>query len=199
MDYRKIYAIKAENERRIKALCPYIENTSGIYIFTRTENGFNYAYVGQAKHLLTRLSDHLKGYQHIDLSIKKHGFFSEQNPTGYEIKYFYYSEDQLNEMEQSHIKFLANSGFQLRNKTSGSQGEGKFGIAENKPPKTYRDGLAQGYKNAKRDVSKLFEKNLCFSINGTSNKNKEKALQKFKDFIGEPYESGEKIIEILGE
>ena len=46
------------------------EEDSGIYVFTRQENGFKYAYVGQAKHILTRLAQHLNGYQHIDLSIK---------------------------------------------------------------------------------------------------------------------------------
>lgn len=34
------------------------------------ENGFRYAYIGQAVHILTRLAQHLVGYQHIDLSLK---------------------------------------------------------------------------------------------------------------------------------
>ena len=74
-------------------------------------------------------------------------------------------------------------GYQLRNKTAGGQGEGKFEIGEIKPRKTYHDGIKQGYLNAQREVSKLFEKNLTFSINGKENKNKQKAYDKFKTFI----------------
>ena len=74
-------------------------------------------------------------------------------------------------------------GYQLRNKTAGGQGEGKFEIAETKPRKTYYDGIKQGYEKARKEVAKLFEKNLTYSINGKENKNKQKALQKFKDFI----------------
>ena len=34
-----------------------------------------------------------------------------------------------------------------------------------------------------KEIAKLFEKNLTFAINGKPNKNKEKALLKFKAFI----------------
>ena len=73
MNYRQIKAIEQKNKQRILAVCSNVTETSGIYILIREENGFKYAYVGQAKHLLTRLAQHLSGYQHIDLSIKKHG------------------------------------------------------------------------------------------------------------------------------
>ena len=43
------------------------------------EEGIKYAYIGQAKHILTRLAQHLTGYQHIDLSIRKHGLYSNRN------------------------------------------------------------------------------------------------------------------------
>ena len=69
------------------------------------------------------------------------------------------------------------------NKTIGGQNAGKVGLNANKPAKGYRDGLKKGYTNARVDVSKLFEKNLTFSINGKTTINKEKAFEKFKDFI----------------
>ena len=34
-------------------------------------------------------------------------------------------------------------------------------------------------------MAKLFEKNLVYAINGKTNKLKEKALEKFKEFIGD--------------
>ena len=49
MNYKQIYAIKMQNEKRIKKLCPKAEHKSGIYCFEREdENGFKYAYVGLA-------------------------------------------------------------------------------------------------------------------------------------------------------
>lgn len=83
MNFRQIKAIEKANKERILKVCPSVPESSGIYILTREEAGFRYAYVGQAKHLLTRLAQHLSGYQHIDLSIKKHGLWSENNPSGW--------------------------------------------------------------------------------------------------------------------
>lgn len=95
-----------------------------------------------------------------------------------------YPVNELDEAEQHFIKTYANAGYQLRNKTAGGQGEGKFEIAETKAKKGYLDGLHKGYENARRDVAKLFDKNLSFGINGKPNKNKEKALKKFQEFLG---------------
>ena len=69
-NWKHIKAIEAKNKQQIQELCPMMHDVSGIYILTRYESGFKYAYVGQAKHLLTRLAQHLSGYQHIDLSLK---------------------------------------------------------------------------------------------------------------------------------
>ena len=183
-NYRQIKAIEKKNKERLLNLHPNIPDTSGIYIFMRQEGGIKYAYVGQAKHLLTRMAQHLSGYQYIDLSIKKHGLYSEKNPCGWDFVYVCYPEEKLNDYEQEYIKLIASKGYQLRNKTSGSQGKGKTGIAENKPARGYHDGLHQGYKNARRDVAHLFEKYLNYSTKSDKpNKNQEKALQKFKDFI----------------
>ena len=37
VNYRKIYAMKAEREKRIKSICPGIPYSSGIYAFHRTD------------------------------------------------------------------------------------------------------------------------------------------------------------------
>lgn len=183
MDFRQRYAIEKSNKQRLLKVNPALTEQSGIYILTRQENGFKYAYVGQAKHLLTRLAQHLSGYQHVDLSLKKHGFRSADNPTGWEIITVSYDIQELDEREQEFIKHYANAGYQLRNKTAGGQGEGKFEIAETKPKKGYYDGVKQGYSKAQKEVAKLFEKNLTFAINGKENKNKQKAYDKFREFI----------------
>ena len=181
--YAQVQAIQYKNRERLLSLFPTLNDHSGIYFLRREEDGIKYAYVGQAKHILSRLVQHLSGYQHIDLSLKKHGFYSAENPTGYLIDFVEAPVARLDELERGYICLLAQNGFQLRNKTLGGQNTGKTGIAENKPARGYRDGLAQGYKNARRDVAKLFEKNLVYGINGAPNKHKENALKKFEDFL----------------
>lgn len=183
MDFKKIKAIERTNKQRWVKHFGEITDGSGIYVLTREENGFKYAYIGQAKHVLTRLAQHLTGYQHIDLSLRKHGFYSEENKTGWCMACVTYPENELDEQEQDFIKLYANAGYQMRNKTAGGQGEGKFEIAETKPKKGYLEGLHKGYENARRDVAKLFDKNLTFGINGKPNKNKENALKKFQEFL----------------
>lgn len=173
-----------EDKEKILAISPNMPNTSGIYAFVRSEGGFKYGYVGQAKHLLTRVAQHLSGYQHIDNSIKRHGLWSEKNPCGWRVTFLEYPVDKLDEAEQKHILDMANKGYQLRNKTSGSQGEGKRGLDYQKSPKGYYDGLAQGYKNAQRFVANLFEKHLVYGKRSEKpNKNQDKALEKFEGFI----------------
>lgn len=186
MDNKQLRAIKAiekSNKEMLLKVNPLLTENSGIYVFTREENGFKYAYVGQAKHVLTRLAQHLVGYQHIDLSLKKHGFKNAENPNGWVIHFQEYDLEELDEQEQRYIRVFANNGYQLRNKTAGGQCEGKFEIAETRPRKTYYDGIKQGYTKARKDVSKLFLKNLTFSINGVENKTKQKAYEKFREFI----------------
>lgn len=184
-NYRQIKAIEAKNKQRIQELCPAICDVSGIYFLTRCDNDFKYAYVGQAKHLLTRLAQHLSGYkQHIDLSIKKHKLWSENNLSGWRIDFMYCPEEKLDEMERQMITDYANRGFQLRNKTAGGQDSGKFGIADNRPAKGYHDGLQQGYENARKEIKHLFNKHLSAVITANKpTKNAEKALQKFNDFL----------------
>ena len=184
VNYRQIKAIEQKNKERILKVCPTVPETSGIYILYRRENGFKYAYVGQAKHLLTRLAQHLSGYQHIDLSLKSHGLYSELNTQGWAIRWLECKQYELDELEQRYIKEMANKGYQMRNKTSGGQGKGKQGIADNKAAKGYYDGLAQGYKNAQKYVANLFDKHLNYSKKSDKpNKNQEKAIEKFEEFL----------------
>lgn len=183
-----MYAIRSKNKERIKAVCPDIDERSGIYCFTRfDENGFRYAYVGQAtKSVLERCAEHLEGYrQHIDLSLKKHGLFSEKNPYGWSVAVLCYCQpDRCDEKEKLYIKKAHEAGRQLLNTTAGSQGEGKHYIAQSKPPKGYRDGLAQGYKNAQKDIAHLFRLHLSVSTKKQPpTKLQEKALEKFNDFL----------------
>ena len=181
MDYKQLYAIKKANQKRILKACPTCPNVSGIYILTREEHGIKYGYVGQAKHILDRLVEHLSGYQHIDISLKKHGLWAEDNPAGYRIYYVVFDGD-LDEHEQDYIREYANKGYQLRNKTVGGQGEGKAGMDNAKPSRGYHDGLKQGYLNAQRDVAKWM-KHLEVSVR-KDGVNARKAFDKFNEFLG---------------
>ena len=184
MNYKKIYAIKKANEERILKVCPDCPNTSGIYFLLREEDGFKYAYIGQAVKLRERLASHLSGYQHIDLSIKKHGLWSEENPTGYKVHFLEFAENLLDEMEQKYIRQYANAGYQMRNATSGSQGVGKKGLDNQKQPRTYYEGINNGYERARKEVSHLFELHLDYTAKKQPpTKMQEKALIKFKDFL----------------
>ena len=181
MNYRQIYARKAECERRIKEVCPDCPNTSGIYFILREEDGFRYGYIGKAKHLLERLGQHLIGYQHIDLSIKKHGLWSEENPTGYKIHFLQFPESELDEKERYFIQRYANAGWQMRNVESGGT-TGKTDIADRRPARGYFDGKEAGYLMARREVAHWFSLHLNVSMKKPT-KNAEKALAKFEKFI----------------
>lgn len=185
-NYRKIMAMKKANEDKIRKLCPEVTESSGIYVFWRIDsNDFKYAYVGQAKNLLKRLGEHLSGFQHIDCSIKKHKFYDEiDNPYGYHVEILENgTAEDLDESERYWIKYYADKGYQLRNKTSGGQDGEKSALGEGKSPKGYREGLSRGYDNARKDVAKLFEKNLTYSINGKPGKRNKAAYDKFTEFI----------------
>lgn len=188
VNYRKIFAVQKQNEETIKILCPEAKHTSGIYVLYRIdENGFRFAYVGLAtKSILTRLAQHLEGYkQHIDLSIRKHGLYAEKkNPYGYKIDILCFCpESECNEKEQYYIKQWADAGWQMRNVTGGSQGQGKFNINDNKPARGYHDGLKQGYEKARKEVSRWFKLHLDYTIRGNSTVNKQKAYDRFTKFI----------------
>lgn len=192
---RQRYAIESKNRKRLLEVNPSLTDESGIYFLTRTdENGFRYAYIGQAVHILQRLAQHLVGYQHIDLSLKKHNLYSIENPYGWKIGFMHFSVSQLDEKEQYYIKMYADNGYQLRNKTSGSQGEGKAQIDEYRPQKGYRDGIKQGRKNLARELSSIAEKHLRIELREDKQGNKvsQKQLDKFMELINaDLYKDGE--------
>ena len=184
-NWKQVKAIESVNKKKFLELNSELNNDSGIYMLTRIdENGFKYAYIGQAKHILTRLAQHMVGYQHIDLSLKNHGLYSDKNEYGWNVIHYNCSEEELDDKEQYYIKEYADNGFQLRNKTSGSQGKGKTKINEFKPSKGYQDGLKQGYKNASKEIANLFDKHLDYlKKSDKPNKNQDKAIEKLEQFL----------------
>ena len=181
----EIKRMEREIKQRLLFINPKLNEQSGIYFLTREdEQGIKYAYIGQAKHILSRLAQHMTGYQHIDLSLKKHGLISNNNMCGWNVNFLNFPEELLDEKEQYYIKKYALGGDQLRNKTAGGQGSGKKQIDDYRPGKTYRQGVEQGMKNASRDVAKLFEKHL--NVSAKSNPptvNQMKAMDKFEKFL----------------
>ena len=189
----EIKRMEREIKQRLLFINPKLNEQSGIYFLTREdEQGIKYAYIGQAKHILSRLAQHMTGYQHIDLSLKKHGLISNSNMCGWNVNFLNFPEELLDEKEQYYIKKYALGGYQLRNKTAGGQGAGKKQINDYRPGKTYRQGVEQGMKNASRDVAKLFEKHL--NVSAKSNPptvNQMKAMDKFEKFLElSKYDSG---------
>lgn len=192
MDYKKLRqakAIETTNRKRLMKINPKLDDGSGIYFLTRTdENEISYFYIGQAVHIIQRMCSHLTGYQHIDLSIKKRGFYSEENPFGWKINFIHYPVEQLDKMEQYWILEYTKKGYQCRyNKTSGSQGEGKEKINEFRPTKGYRDGIQQGKITLARELKHIIDIHLNVSIRPEKANNKVsiKALEKFNDLLNE--------------
>lgn len=192
---RQAMAIEAKNKKRLLVLNPNLDEESGIYFLTREdENGIRYAYIGQAVHILQRLASHLTGYQHIDLSLKKHGLYSVNNIYGWKVGFLHFSKEQLDEKEQYFIRQYALNGYQLRNKTSGSQGAGKEKIDDFKPARGYYDGLKQGRKNLARELSSIASKHLSIHVKAekAGNKVSEKQFEKFMSLIDEnSYKDGD--------
>lgn len=192
MDYKKLRqakAIETTNRKRLMKINPKLDDGSGIYFLTRTdENEISYFYIGQAVHIIQRMCSHLTGYQHIDLSIKKRGFYSEENPFGWKINFIHYPVEQLDKMEQYWILEYTKKGYQCRyNKTSGSQGEGKEKINEFRPAKGYRDGIQQGKITLARELKHIIDIHLNVSIRPEKANNKVsiKALEKFNGLLNE--------------
>lgn len=173
-----------------KMLAPVINRNpsttkSGIYLWKRTdEYDITWFYVGQAVNIYERQVGHYNGYDRLDLSIHKRGFKSESNPNGWEFKILENcAPEEMDDLENYYIFEFLRKGWQTYNKTYGSQGQGKVVLDTKKPPKTYRDGLSQGYENARREVAKLFNTYLKAEINGTQGVRATNALNKFEDFI----------------
>lgn len=182
-------AIEKSNKQRLLKVNPKLDDESGIYFLTRTdEDNISYFYIGQAVHILTRLAQHLVGYQHIDLSIKKRGLYSADNPYGWKVNFMHYPKSELDKWEQYWILEYTKRGYQCRyNKTGGGQGEGKEKINEFRPAKGYRDGIKQGKIILARELSSIAEKHLKIEIREDKKNNKvsQKQFEKFKELMNE--------------
>lgn len=192
MSYQNIArakAIEQENKKRLLKINPKLNDKSGIYFLLREdENGFKFAYVGQAKSVLQRLASHLVGYeQHIDLSLRKHKLYSEDNPYGWRVEFLNFPESQLDEKEKYYIKLYADNGYQLRNVSIGGQGGNRDSgsIGERKAPKGYLQGIQQGRKNLARELSNIAEKHLKIELRAdkANNKVSQKQYEKFMDLL----------------
>jgi hypothetical protein len=187
-NFKRAKAIEAANKKRLLTVNPELDERSGIYFLLRDdENGIKYAYIGQAKHILSRLAQHLVGYQHIDLSLKKHGLYGENRPFGWKVRFLPFPIDELDEMERYYIQQYAAAGYQLRNKTAGGQDKGKAQIDEYRPAKGYRDGIAQGRKNMARELARIADKHLVIMLREDKKDNKvsQRAFEKFNDLLNE--------------
>ena len=172
-----------------KSIAPIITESiqtkqPGIYLFERTdENGVTFFYCGQAKNIFQRIVSHWNGYQHIDISIRKRKFKSDENPHGWEFCILEYCHaEKLDEREQYWILEQMRQGKQTYNVTYGSQTDGKQNIKEGKTPRGYWDGVEAGKMKARRLVADLFNKHLNVSMKKQT-KNAEKAYKKFLEFI----------------
>ena len=185
-------AIENENKKKLLKLNPDLNDESGIYFFLREdENGFRFAYIGQAVKILTRLASHMTGYeQHIDLSLRKHKLYDkDNNPHGWRVEFLNFPISELDEKEKYYIKLYADKGYQLRNVSLGGQGENRASgsIGERKAPKGYMQGIQQGKKVLARELSNIAEKHLKIEIREDKKNNKvsQKQFEKFKELMNE--------------
>lgn len=191
VNFKQLWAIDMKNKKRLLAICPTLTNESGIYVWTREEDGIKYCYVGQSVALLNRNLSHLRGYQHIDISLKKRGLYDKElNPNGWCLDFFTCPHTQLDEQEQKTIKEYAGMGYQIRYQhTLGGQID-KKGL-EQQNENGYRKGVAYGRKQQLKEIKNYFAKYLDFVVKGKTNKTKERKWQEFKDLMEEQDEISE--------
>ena len=188
---RQIKAIEKANRERLLKVNPKLNDKPGIYFLLRQENGFRFAYIGQARtSVLKRLCSHMTGYQqHIDLSIKRHGLYSEDNLTGWRVEFLNFPPERLDELEKTYIKQYADAGYQLRNVSVGGQGSERDSgqIGERKPAKGYMQGVQHGKAVLARELSHIIDTHLTVSLKDGKENNKvsQRALEKFKYLLDE--------------
>ena len=191
MNYKQLYAIKRELEKKVQAHNSEITHDSGIYAFERT---VNYVYVGQSKDLLNRTVSHLQGYeQYIDLSLKKHGLYSEVNPDGWRIKILDKCDfDDLDGAERWWIEYYnTNPLYNVLNITDGGQGKGKSDIGQRKAVKGYQDGKKAGRDKLLKEINERLTKGDIRLVIDKPNKVKEKHLAKLYEILGVNYDKAD--------
>ena len=179
-NYRQVFAMKAQREKRIEEICPGIPYKPGIYVFYRTcESGIRRAYCGQAVSLKERCGSHLGEYDHLALSLKKWKFYGPDNPYGWKLTYKECPKEDLDQREVETIRYWADNGFQMYNVLSGSQSAGKTQIGTFKQPKTYTQGKVEGKKQLAKQLTSIIDKHLEVKIQ--EGKQHNKVSQKMKD------------------
>lgn len=183
----QIKAIEKANKEFLLKMNPDLNDDGGIYFLTRTdENGFKFAYIGQSRQsagILTRLSQHMLGWkQHIDLSIKSHKWYSDENPYGWKVGAVNFPDSELDEMEKYWIKKYADNGYQLRNVSLGSQTTGRNMINQTKPSKGYRDGIEAGRKQLAKELNHIINTHLIITLKKDT-KISRNALEKFNNLL----------------
>lgn len=182
-NYKQLFSIQKKLEKKILKACPSMPKTSGIYFYTRVDEDGKYCYIGKAVNLLRRSCSHLQGYQRIDLSLRKRGFYSNENESGWHLNFMLYPQNKLDEMESYWIEQYKNQGYELYNIESGGT-IGKTIINERKPSRGYMDGLKQGRKNIAKTLKEILDKYLIVSIKNES-KYAQNGLEKFWKIINE--------------
>ena len=182
--YNQLSQKQHEATVEILKVCPQAAvHRSGIYFYTREDMDGKHAYLGKAVDLAERTISHLNGYQQrIDVSLKSRGFYSELNPSGWKLNVLYYPKAELDKWEQYWIDRYRKEGVDLYNVESGGT-DGKTIIGERKPPKSYRDGLAQGRKSLARELKHIIDTHLEVKVR-KDNKISQKALAKFWELLG---------------
>lgn len=180
---KRFYTNQAQAEQLLLSVCPKADHRSGIYFYLREDTDGKYGYIGKATDLINRNVAHIIGYQqHIDISIKKRGFYSADNPSGWRLNVLYYPKEDLDRWERHWIALYRDSDYTLYNVESGGT-DGKEIIGERKPPKTYRDGLAQGRKSLARELRHIIDTHLEIKLRKEDNKISQKALAKFWELL----------------
>lgn len=185
--YKRVFYIKKEIREQIKKICPAMDNESGIYFYTRVdENGSKQGYIGKALHLSDRTISHLQYQnQHIDASLIKRGFYSENNPYGWKLNFIHYPKELLDEKEKYYIDQYLKAGYTLYNIESGGS-LGKIDIQERKLGKGYYEGIARGKKSLADDLKHIIDLYLTITLNKTGQR-AENAFNKFWQLLNKDY------------
>jgi hypothetical protein len=150
-----------------------------------------HAYIGKAVDICERSCSHITAYaQRIDKSIKSRGFYSELNPSGWKLNVLYYPKAELDKWEQYWIDRYRKEGVELYNVESGGT-DGKTIIGERKPPKSYREGIAQGRKSLAKELKHIITTHHFEIKPEKDNKITQKALAKFWELLNYENEKGE--------
>lgn len=182
-NYKKMFAIQKRLEGVVLKACPNMTHGPGIYFYTREDEKGKYAYIGKAVDLLRRSVSHLQGYQRIDISLKKRGFYSKDNEGGWKLNFLPFPDYVLNDRESYYIKKYQDAGYELYNIESGGT-TGKTIINERKGPKTYTEGKKEGKKQLSKALKDIIDKYLVISLK-KEGRLAENGLKKFWDLLSE--------------